>query len=147
MRSRSVVGGAVAATDEAHAHALLDQVGQLALDRLAEDLHQELDLLGRPRPVLGRERVDGERLDAKVDRRLDRARGARAPARWPAARQAAALGPAAVAVHDDRDRARDLGQVRISGTAFEASAALRILVRRLMRVLIRRGKCEAFFAV
>ena len=66
------VGDAVAAADEARAHALLGEIRELALDRLAEDRHQVGDLGGRPRPVLGREGVDRERADAEVDRRLDR---------------------------------------------------------------------------
>jgi hypothetical protein len=37
----------VAAADEPDAHALADEIGELALDRLGEDLHQELHLLGR----------------------------------------------------------------------------------------------------
>ena len=67
----------------------------------------------RPRPVLGRERVDGQRLDAEVDGRLDGpAERARAGAVALGDRQAAGRRPAAVAVHDDRDRARN---VRTSG--------------------------------
>ena len=62
---------AIAASDESRMHALLGEVEQLAVDRLAEDLHQRGDLVARAPPVLGRERVDGEGLDARVDRRLD----------------------------------------------------------------------------
>jgi hypothetical protein len=62
---------AVAAPDEAGANSLAREVGQLALDRLAEDVHQRVDLARRPRPVLGREGIDHERLHAEVDRRLD----------------------------------------------------------------------------
>src|SRR5439155_21758706 len=62
---------AVAAPEEAGAHALPHEIGQLPLDRLGEDLHQELHLLWWPRPVLGREGVDGQRLDAEIDRSLD----------------------------------------------------------------------------
>src|SRR5438876_7407593 len=54
-----LLGGAVAAADEACADALLGEVRKLALDRLAEDLHHRLDLGRRPTPVIGRERVDG----------------------------------------------------------------------------------------
>ena len=61
----------------------------------------------RPRPVLGRERVDGQLLDAELDRvaqpRLDHV-GARLGARQH--RQPAVLRPARVPVHDDRDVAR-----------------------------------------
>src|SRR5436305_9330422 len=45
------LGRAIAAADEARPDALLGKVRQLALDRLAEDLHQCLDLGRRPRPV------------------------------------------------------------------------------------------------
>ncbi len=63
---------AVASPEEARAHALLREVGKLALDRLVQELHDRLDLVGRTRPVLRRERVDGERVDLEIDRRLDR---------------------------------------------------------------------------
>ena len=67
---------------------------------------------GVPAPVLGREGVDHERVDPEVDRRFDDG-----PQRTRS--RAMALGdrdpvlgrPATVAVHDDRDRVRDLGQV------------------------------------
>ena len=61
------LGDAVAAADEAHPHALVAQLGRLALDPLGEHPHQARDLLGRARPVLGRERVDGQLLDAELD--------------------------------------------------------------------------------
>ena len=63
--------GAIAPPDEAHAHSLADEVGELAVDRLAEDLHERVDLVARPRPVFRREGVDGQRLDVEVDRGLD----------------------------------------------------------------------------
>ena len=98
------VGRPVAAAEEAGADALPREVGQLALDRLAENLHQVLDLALGPRPVLGRERVDDQRLDTEVDRRLDRpAQCLRSRAVALGDRQALALRPAPVAVHDDRD--------------------------------------------
>ena len=62
---------AVAAADELRVHALLGEIEELAIDRLAEDLHQRGNLVAGAGPVLGRERVHGERLDACVDRRLD----------------------------------------------------------------------------
>src|SRR5919197_1658298 len=105
---------AISAADEPRPHALLCQVGELAIDRLGEDLHQGLALVRGPRPVLGRERVDGERLDAEVDRRLDRPpQRARPRSMAGRDRQAAAPRPAAVSVHDDRDRARDFGARRL----------------------------------
>ena len=52
-------------------------------------------------------------IDASTIRRT-----VRAPARWPAAvGKPAPLRPAAVAVEDDRDRLRDLGQRRLGRLA------------------------------
>ena len=105
------VGRAVAPADEPRAHALLRQVGQLAVDRLAEDLHQRLDLVGRARPVLGGERVHRERFDAEIDCSLDDGtQRSRAGAMALGDAHAVRARPAAVAVHDDRDRLRDLRQ-------------------------------------
>src|SRR5204862_198990 len=64
----------------------------------------------RTRPVLGRERIDGQVVHTQVlaclEHSLDRTHAlAVAEAGGPAA----AAGPAAVAVHDDPDVARDLG--------------------------------------
>src|SRR5438552_14457052 len=47
---------AVAAADESCADAFAREVLQLAVDRLAERLHQRVDLLWRTLPILGRER-------------------------------------------------------------------------------------------
>ena len=105
-----LLGGAVAAADEAHAHSLLGEIGQLALDRLGEDLHQRVDLVLRARPVLGREREHRQVVDAEIDRRLDDdPNRARAGAMAGGGRKPATLCPAAVAVEDDRDRPGDLG--------------------------------------
>src|SRR3954469_5051224 len=116
-------GGAVAAADEARGDPLPGQIGQLALDRLDEDLHERVHLFRRPRPVLRRESEDAERLDPEIDRGLDRpaerlrARAvARGDGQLPPAR------PTAVPVHDDRDRARDVGQ---AGLGDRAQAAQR----------------------
>src|SRR5205823_7354429 len=99
---------AVAAPDEARAHTLLGQVGQLLLDRLAEQLHQRIDLVLRARPVLGREGVHRERPHAELDAALDgAAQRARAGAVTRRDWQAAALRPAAVVVDDDRNGDRD----------------------------------------
>src|SRR5918992_4869645 len=99
----------VAATDEARVDALALQIRELTLDRLDEDLHQRIDLVRRARPVLSRERVHAERLDAEVDRSLDGP-----PQRTGPGPMAGRDGkpspprPAAVPVHDDRDRPRDV---------------------------------------
>ena len=97
--------GAVPAADEARPDALLREVRQLPVDRLVEDLHQRVDLGRRPEPVLGRERVHRQRLDAEVDRRFDgAAERPRALAMPCFDRQAARLRPASVSVEDDRHR-------------------------------------------
>ena len=105
-----VAGDAVAPAEEPGPHALLGEVGQLLVDRLAEDLHQRRHLVRRAGPVLGREGVDGERRDPEVDRGLDGAsQRARALAMPCLDGQAAGRCPAAVAVHDDRDRPAPTG--------------------------------------
>src|SRR3954469_16356105 len=105
-------GRAVAAADEPRAHSLAHEVGQLALDRLREDLHQQLHLFERARPVLGGKGVDGERVDAEVDCGLDRAAQClRAGAMAGRDREAAPARPAGIAVHDDRDRVRDVRKI------------------------------------
>jgi hypothetical protein len=59
-------------------------------------------------PVLARKREQRQRLDAAAPTELDRgAHGFLAFAMSEAARAPAALGPAAVAVHDDRHVARN----------------------------------------
>ena len=99
------IGRAVTPAHEAGAHSLPLQIGQLALDRLAEDVHQRVDLALRPRPVLGRERIDDERLEPEVDRRFDRPPERLRPGAMALGDGQPTLGrPAAVAIHDDRDR-------------------------------------------
>jgi hypothetical protein len=106
------VGRAVAAAEEAAADSLSGEILELPVDRLAERLHQGRHLVGRAAPVLGREGVDRERVDAEVDRRLDdRPQRAGAGAVPVGDRDAVLGGPAPVAVHDDRDRVRDLGEM------------------------------------
>jgi hypothetical protein len=86
------------------AHALLVQLGQLALQHLVEDEQQALHFLRRAAPVLGREGVDGQVGDAELDAGGDdpaQILDARAVPGQP--RQPARQGPAAVAVHDDGD--------------------------------------------
>ena len=99
---------AIPATEEPRADALGCEIGELAVDRLAQDLHQLRHLVGWSRPVLRRERVERERREAEIDGGLDGATDGPGP--LPVARfdgQAVAFGPAAVAVHDDRDAPGD----------------------------------------
>ena len=80
------------------------QLVDLAVERIEEQLHEAADLDRRPLPVLAREREQRERTDLATRAFLD-AHAHRAHAFLVAgvARQAARLGPAPVAVHDDRD--------------------------------------------
>src|SRR4029079_10238121 len=98
---------AIAPAEEACPHALLREIRELLVDRLGEEDHEVRDLVRGTGPVLRGERVDDERLDPEVDCRLDRP-AKRAGAGPVALRdgRAVRLGPAAVAVHDDRDHSR-----------------------------------------
>src|SRR4029453_18680510 len=85
---------------------------ELAANSLPEDLHQSVDLAGRPKPVLGREGIADQRTDVEVDRRLDgteeRARAFTMPGLdgHPFARR-----PPGGAVHDDGDGVRPLTEL------------------------------------
>ena len=85
------------------------KLGEVAADEQLEQAHQVADFGFRPRPVFRREGVDGQPIDAELAggahalaQRLDAGAMAGQP------RQAARLGPAAVAVHDDRYMRVDL---------------------------------------
>ena len=95
----------------AHAYAELVHLVATAPDHVAVEAHQELHLVGGARPVLGGEGVRRDRLHADLDRPLDHVEE-RVLALLVAgrARQPALLGPATVAVHDDRDVARAPGR-------------------------------------
>ena len=98
----------LAAADEAHAHALGDEPRALLLDVAAEEPHQADDLGGGPLPVLGREGEERQVADGEVRAALDDLAHALGPALVTGKpRQSAARGPAAVAVHDDRDVTAD----------------------------------------
>src|SRR5690606_9044880 len=94
--------------DEADAHAAPMQLVDLAVEGVDEQLHQRADLVLRTAPVLAREREQGQCADAgvqaEIDAQVDRAR---AGAMADDARPVALLRPAAVAVHDDGQVARD----------------------------------------
>src|SRR5207253_6220900 len=100
----------VASPADEDAHSALVHLVDLALHRLVEQAHERAHLRAGPRPVLGRERVDRQRVHteglAGLEHAFDRAH---AGAVAEAGRVAAAAGPAAVAVHDDSDVAGDLG--------------------------------------
>ena len=94
------------------------QLVAAAADHVLVEAHQEAHLLGRPPPVLGRERVGRDGRDAQLDRAVQHVHQRRlAGAVALGAGQPALVGPAAVAVHDDRDvlgheLGRDVGRRR-----------------------------------
>src|SRR5918994_2881235 len=98
---------AVAAAEEARTYALPREVGELAIDGLVHPLHDRLDLVCRPCPVLGRERVHREGLDPQIDGRLHGSpESSRTLAMAVGDGQATCRRPAPVPVHDDRDASR-----------------------------------------
>jgi hypothetical protein len=106
-RAADAIGELVQPADDAEADAVRDQRRGLAADRLLEQRHERADLLAGALPVLGGEAVEGDVLDAAVAGRADRPADrldALAVARDD--REVAAAGPAAIAIHDDRDVAR-----------------------------------------
>src|SRR5690606_29146766 len=112
-----------------HAHAPRVHLVAPAPDDVAVEAHEEPDLVGRALPVLRGERVRRDVLDADLDRARDdveQRRLARLVARR--ARQPARVGPAPVAVHDDRDVVRhELRRDR------RRSRTARVRERRLVR--------------
>src|SRR3989441_1323127 len=83
---------------------VLEQAGHLAAEVAGEQSHQCCHLGRRAAPVVGGEGEQGEGADAESGRRLhDAAYRLRAGAMAGRAGPAAPRGPAAVAVHHDRD--------------------------------------------
>ena len=94
---------------------LREQRVQLGAQVALEQPHQRADFGGRPLPVLDRERVERQDLDAEAGGGLDRvAHGVDAGAMPFDARQVALRGPAAVAVHDDGDVRRQPVEVHLA---------------------------------
>ena len=88
------------AEPDAVAHHTRHFAAQIALEKP----HQSVYFPARSLPVLARKRIQGQVLDADLPRRLDDcAHGVLAPAVSLNPAQPACLGPATVAVHDDRD--------------------------------------------
>jgi len=84
--------------------AVVHDLGTLAMEVVAQQVHQAAHFIGRPLPVLRRERVQGERRQPELARRprhLAHRVGASPVALQ--AREAPLLRPAAVPVHDDAD--------------------------------------------
>ena len=105
-------GGDIA--QELDAHVLAMEQRQLVDERLGEEVHERIDLVLRPIPVLSGEGVGGEHVDTQPNRGGDDlakrhdprlvALGAGEPARG---------GPATVAIHDARDMPGDTGEVYV----------------------------------
>ena len=95
------------APDHRQPDALLHEEPPLLDDILLEEAHQEGELGLRAPPVLAREAIERELLDAEADALLGRPADTRHAAAVPLdARQAAVPCPTAVAVHDDGDMPR-----------------------------------------
>ncbi len=93
--------------------AVLVQLLELAAQVVAQQPHQVADLVGRPRPVLGREGEQRQDGNAELARAAhDAAHRVGAAAMAGDARQAARLRPPAVAIHDDGDVVRPRSPAR-----------------------------------
>src|SRR5438270_3784257 len=98
---------------EENPDATLVQLVQFPAHALVEKAHQRAYLGARPRPVLGRKRVDGEKLNTHLFAAAeDPPNGFDARAMTEAVRTFAQPGPTPVAVHDDPDVAGILGPVQ-----------------------------------
>ena len=92
------------AADDARLHVGAGELGQILLDEMLEQPHQEADFGMGPTPVLGREAVERQHRDAEITGIAHRTPQRFQPA--PVAflpRQTAHLRPAAVSIHDDGD--------------------------------------------
>ena len=101
------VAHAILAAEKPQAHMVRIHLLDLLVEVFRKEVHEEIDLGPRPLPVLRRECVDRQHLDAEVNarlhdalERLDALRMARR------AEEALPFGPAAVAIHDDGHMAR-----------------------------------------
>ena len=82
--------------------AVLLQGVEFAAQVLLEQVHQRPDLVAGPLPVLGRESVEGQHLEAEFSARLDHVPHRRRTFTMALdPHPAALLSPATVAVHDD----------------------------------------------
>ena len=93
----------VVVADKAQANAVRVELGDLAVERLEKQRHDPTDLVGGAIEILTRERKERQGLDAELGRNADCF-----PYRLDStlvacgSRQSLALGPAAIAIHDDR---------------------------------------------
>ena len=109
MRACSRTRQRLAVADEAHAHAVLVQLRDLAVERIEEQAHQARALLPAGRCQFSLENANSVSASMLALRALldGHAHGVEALL-WPATRgMAAGRGPAPVAVHDDCDVPRE----------------------------------------
>ena len=62
----------VEVAEEAESDVLLSKQRELVYERGGEEVHEQVDLMLRPLPVLGREGVDRKHVQAETDARGDR---------------------------------------------------------------------------
>ena len=94
---------AFAAAQDADLDALAGQLVEVTVHIVLQQPHDLGDLAGRPAPILRREGIEGEPADAQVGGRLHNpANRLHALGVAQFARQPPALGPSAIAIHDDR---------------------------------------------
>jgi len=109
-------------TDHVHADAVLAQIGALLLGELDEQAHERFHFVARTRPIRDAERVQREVLDTEPRGGFDRfANGPRAFSVTLRAIEAASLCPTTVAIHDDRDVARNFGVAAFAVTVVSGS--------------------------
>src|SRR5262245_34015057 len=109
QRGERLLGKFVHAADRGEADRVLVDLAALVDRELPQQAHEVAHLLARPLPVLDRERVERQLLDAEPRALARRLADGVDPRRVAAyALPAGAPCPAPVAVHDDPDRARDL---------------------------------------
>jgi len=103
-RPQQLGRNAIAPADDPHAHTIRDAARDFGHEIAPEETHQQANLSRRALPVVGRERIQRQCSDAAVGSGLDDfLHGARAGDVSGGSHLAACHGPAAVAVHDDRD--------------------------------------------
>ena len=106
------VGKFIGAAEETHADIVFLEERHLLAKVFAEELHEEFDFGFGAAPVFDREGVESERFDVQTGAGFDGdAGGTGAIAVTGNPGKMALLSPAAVAVHDDGDMARETGNI------------------------------------
>ena len=103
----------VGAAEEAHADIVFLEERHFLANVFAEELHEKFDFGFGAAPVFNGEGVEREGFDVQPGAGFDGgAGGIRAGTVTGDAREMTLLGPAAVAVHDDGDVAREAGEIK-----------------------------------